>query len=58
MLEKLPQDRFIRVHKSYIVAKDKVQTVKGTILTIDDKEIPIGLTFKDNFMKGMNLKDK
>lgn len=58
MLEKLPQDRFIRVHKSYIVAKDKVQTVKGTILTIDDKEIPIGLTFKDNFMKRMNLKDK
>ena len=58
MLEKLPQDRFIRVHKSYIVAKDKVQTIKGTILTIDDKEIPIGLTFKDNFMKGMNLKDK
>lgn len=58
MLEKLPQDKFIRVHKSYIVAKDKVQTVKGTILTIDDKEIPIGLTFKDNFMKGMNLKDK
>ena len=58
MLEKLPQDRFIRVHNSYIVAKDKVQTVKGTILTIDDKEIPIGLTFKDNFMKGMNLKDK
>lgn len=57
MLEKLPQDRFIRVHKSYIVAKDKVQTVKGTILTIDDKEIPIGLTFKDNFKKGMNLKE-
>ena len=57
MLEKLPQDRFIRVHKSYIVAKDKVQTIKGTILTIDDKEIPIGLTFKDNFKKEMNLKD-
>ncbi|MBR4115172.1 MAG: response regulator transcription factor [Bacteroidales bacterium] len=57
MLEKLPQDRFIRVHKSYIVAKDKVQTIKGTILTIDDKEIPIGLTFKDNFKKGMNLKE-
>lgn len=57
MLEKLPQDRFIRVHKSYIVAKDKVQTIKGTILTIDDKEIPIGLTFKENFKKGMNLKE-
>ena len=57
MLEKLPQDKFIRVHKSYIVAKDKVQTVKGTILTIADKEIPIGLTFKDNFKKEMNLKD-
>ena len=57
MLEKLPQDRFIRVHKSYIVAKDKVQTIKGTVLTVADKEIPVGLTFKDNFKKEMNLKE-
>ena len=57
MLEKLPQDRFIRVHKSYIVAKDKVQAIKGPVLTIADKEIPVGLTFKDNFKKEMNLKE-
>ena len=57
MMEKLPEHQFLRVHKSYIVAKDKVQTVKGNIITIADKEIPIGLTFKDNFKKAMNLKE-
>lgn len=55
MLEKLPQDKFIRVHKSYIVAKDKVNMVKGNVAKIGDKEIPIGLTFKDNFKKEMNF---
>jgi DNA-binding LytR/AlgR family response regulator len=56
-MEKLPEHQFLRVHKSYIVAKDKVQAIKGNIITIADKEIPIGLTFKDNFKKEMNLKD-
>ncbi|MBR5433278.1 MAG: response regulator transcription factor [Bacteroidales bacterium] len=57
MLEKLPRDKFIRVHKSYIVAKEKVNMVKGNVLKIGDKEIPIGLTFKDNFKKALKLKD-
>lgn len=57
MLEKLPRDKFIRVHKSYIVAKEKVNMVRGNVLKIGDKEIPIGLTFKDNFKKALKLKD-
>lgn len=51
ILEKLPDDRFVRVHKSYIVALDKIQSAKGRSLVIGDKEIPIGLTFRDDFKK-------
>ena len=54
ILEKLPDDRFVRVHKSYIVALDKIQSAKGRSLMIGDKEIPIGLTFRDDFKKRFN----
>lgn len=55
MYAKLPQDRFARVHKSFIVAVDKVNSIKGSSLLIGNKEIPIGLTFKDQFKKIMGL---
>ncbi len=55
MCAKLPQDRFARVHKSFIVAVDKVNTVKGSSVMIGNKEIPIGLTFKEQFKKIMGL---
>lgn len=51
ILEKLPDDRFVRVHKSYIVALDKIQSAKGRSLVIAEKEIPIGLTFQEEFKK-------
>ena len=57
ILTKLPEKQFIRIHKSYIVALDKVDSIKSGFVIIGDKEIPIGLTFKDEFKKRMNLKD-
>lgn len=57
IMEKLPEKLFIRVHKSYIVALDKISSIKGGSLMIDDKEIPIGLTFKNDFKKKMKIGD-
>lgn len=57
ILEKLPEKQFVRVHKSYIVALDKVDSIKSGFVIIGEKEIPVGLTFKDEFKKRMNLKD-
>ncbi|MCC6725820.1 MAG: response regulator transcription factor [Saprospiraceae bacterium] len=39
--EQLPADRFLRVHKSYIVSKEKVQSVLGNMLEINANKIPI-----------------
>lgn len=39
--EQLPADRFLRVHKSYIVSKEKVQSVLGNMLEIMSNKIPI-----------------
>lgn len=49
--ESLPADRFIRCHKSYIINKDKVETLEGNALTIQGKLIPIGQSYKDKVIE-------
>jgi DNA-binding LytR/AlgR family response regulator len=41
MLEKLPQDRFMKVHKSFIVALNKVTGIEGGVLKIGKNEVPV-----------------
>ncbi|MFT3980181.1 MAG: LytTR family DNA-binding domain-containing protein [Ferruginibacter sp.] len=52
--DKLPADRLVRVHKSYIVALDKIKSVSTRIIQIDQEEIPIGSTYEENFLKYFN----
>jgi len=47
----LPTDQFIRVHKSYIVAFDKIRFIERGRINIKEKSIPITETYKDNFFK-------
>jgi len=51
MEESLPAGRFIRVHKSYIVAIDKIESIERSRIQIADKIIPIGDTYRDGFFK-------
>jgi two-component system, LytTR family, response regulator len=51
MEEALPSERFIRVHKSYIVSIDKIESIERSRIQICDKIIPIGDTYRDNFFK-------
>lgn len=51
MEENLPQNRFTRVHKSYIVALDKIESVERQRITILNYTIPVGDSFKEDFMK-------
>ncbi len=44
LTSRLPADRFLRVHKSYIVALDKINRWSGNALTIGGNEIPVGIT--------------
>ena len=49
--EMLPSDRFIRVHRSYIVPIDRIKTLDGNQVQIGDKLIPIGRSYKDEVMQ-------
>ena len=49
--ESLPSETFIRCHKSYIINKNLVQTLEGNAVTIHDKTIPIGQSYKEKVLK-------
>ncbi|QNL51208.1 response regulator transcription factor [Olivibacter sp. SDN3] len=57
MEETLPEERFIRVHKSYIVALEKIESIERGRISLRDKIIPIGDTFKDAFYKRIGEKN-
>lgn len=51
MEESLPAPRFLRVHKSYIIALDKIESIERSRIQIKDKIIPVGDTYRDAFFK-------
>lgn len=48
--EKLPSTDFMRIHKSYIVAKNRVNSLHGNQLELGDTILPIGGTYRDEVM--------
>ena len=44
----LPEGRFVRIHKSYIVNMDYATVRKGNFLYVDGEPIPIGRGYKKN----------
>lgn len=51
MEDALPTGRFVRVHKSYIVALDKIDSIERSRIQISDKIIPVGDTYREAFFK-------
>ncbi len=49
--ESLPQDKFIRVHRSYIVPIRRIKNLYGNQVQIGDKMIPVGRSYKDEVMR-------
>lgn len=53
--KKLNSGEFIRVHRSYIVNIDKIDAIEDLSIIINKKFIPIGASFKDNFIRKLNI---
>jgi DNA-binding LytR/AlgR family response regulator len=53
--DKLPQQTFMRIHRSYIVNKDKINAVVGNMIEIieknESKQIPIGKNYRDDLSR-------
>ncbi len=48
--EKLPDNRFVRIHRSFIIAMDKVKSISGNAVEINEKHLPIGKLYREPFM--------
>lgn len=51
LLELLPTDDFLQVHKSFAIATKHIKTVEGNQIAIGDHIIPIGKVYKMNVNK-------
>lgn len=52
---KFNSNKFIRVHRSYLIQKDKIIDIEDDVITYFDQLIPIGKTYKKEVYKKLNL---
>ena len=57
MEDALPSKYFIRVHKSYIVSVNKIDSIERSRIFIGDKIIPVGDTYREEFFKVIDGKN-
>lgn len=55
--DKLPRDRFIRIHKSFIVSINKIQALEGSSIEIARKHLPVGKSYRNSVDEIFGLKD-
>lgn len=51
LLEKLPSEQFIRVHRSFVVAITKIESIERNRILMGKAEIPIGEFYRDALQK-------
>ena len=56
MLDIFPQKRFIRVHKSFIVAVNKIIRLESNRIILNGHEIPVGRSFKDDLERVLSAR--
>lgn len=55
ILMQLPENTFVRVHKSYVVFKKYISKIEQNSLYIDDISIPIGRKYKEELFKELGI---
>jgi DNA-binding LytR/AlgR family response regulator len=54
IMEILPEKQFYRIHKSYIISLEKMELVEGNTVLINNKRLPIGNSYRQQFMDFIN----
>lgn len=52
----LPVDSFLRIHRSFIINKNKINHIYGNRVVIGASEIPIGSKYKELFFRNIGIK--
>lgn len=53
--ERLPVSKFLRIHRSYIVAINKIDTIQDGALIINNKPLPVSDAYRAALNKRMNI---
>jgi DNA-binding LytR/AlgR family response regulator len=53
--DRMPASKFIRVHRSFIVAIDKIDYIEENILYINNNPVPLSESYRGPFLKRLNL---
>ena len=56
LLEELPARSFMRVHKSFIISRNKIKYIQGNYIQVEDKSIPIGATYRTEVLSSIDKK--
>jgi len=48
--EILPKDKFVRVHKSYIVSFKQIQDLDKSDVTVAGNKVPVGASYRDELL--------
>jgi len=54
-MEKLPEQQFIQIHKSYIINSGCVDKISGNELYVNTNRLPIGRTYKQELLKRLKI---
>jgi DNA-binding LytR/AlgR family response regulator len=47
--QQLPSEKFVRVHKSYVVSISHIKIIEGNMISIGQAQVPIGESYKAGF---------
>jgi len=55
LLDLLPSDRFVRIHRQFIVPLAKIESISGNTVYLREKDLPVGRSYRNDLRQKMNL---
>jgi DNA-binding LytR/AlgR family response regulator len=49
MADLLPNDKFYRIHKSFIISLDKINSLEGNMVSVQGNKLPVGNSYRQDF---------
>ena len=54
MIQLLPDHRFLRIHKSFIISIDRIKYIEGNQVFIENESLPVGKVYREDLMKTLS----
>jgi len=57
-ISKLPEQQFLKIHRSFVINVSKVEYIEGNQVSIASKLIPLAATYRDKFYKAIEKNEQ